>query len=300
MPTSIENVGVVGEKKGRQGVSYVQFGMVRPRVANIAFAHVVASKLFPDSLSFSDLLLGSMVTGSQIERYGRFWRMGRPSIVEDRSYVSGKVGFQRENGSTELWDDEAKDFVEGPLAIGAASAFAIRTSDGRIAFQLRPGNIERQSFAGALEDLLNQSGEYDGWKVIADTTPARFNDFVSAVDRVTKIAVRMNKPNPHYGDRKEVESLIESVGAEVARLQVEGEQLASDRGLLAQAIQHVAAGYGSITAEGMKGDEKVKYDSKKHGIAPQVQVPLEAGLREVTESQTIDMLQTEAGSEDDG
>jgi hypothetical protein len=50
----------------------------------------------------------------------------------------------------------------------------------------------------------------------------------------------------------------------------------------------------------MKGDEKLKYDSRKHGIAPQVQIPLEPGLREVTESQAMDMLQTEAGSEDDG
>jgi hypothetical protein len=214
-----------------EGVSYVQFGMVKQRVANIAFAHVEARKLFPESTSFGDLLLGSMVTGSQIERYQRFWRMGRPTFDQDLGFISGKVGFQRENGSTELWDEEAKDFVEGPLAIGAASAFAIRISDGRIAFQLRPGNIERQSFAGALEDLLNQSGTYDGWKVVPDTTPARFNDFVSEVDRITKITVRMNRPNPHYGDRDQVESLIEDVGAEYARLLVEGDQIATDKGL---------------------------------------------------------------------
>jgi hypothetical protein len=280
--------------------SYVQFVMAKERVANIAFAHVVATKLFPDSATLGDLLLSSMVTGSQIERYSRFWRMGRPTFDQKRGFVSGKVGFQRENGSTELWDENAKDFVEGPLAIGAASAFAIRVADGHIAFQLRPGYIERQSFAGALEDLLNQSGVYDGWNVTADTTPARFNDFVSAVDRVTKITVRINRPNPHYGDRDQVERLIEGAGAEYARLLVEGEQLVTDQGLLAQAIQHVAAEYGSITAEGMKGDEKIKYDSKKHGIAPQAQVPLEPGVREVTESQAMDMLENEAEGEDDG
>jgi hypothetical protein len=274
--------------------------MVKQRVANIAFAHVEARTLYPEKTSFGDLLLESMVTGSRIERYQRFWRMGRPSFDQEKGFVSGKIGFQRENGSTELWDDQAKDFVEGTLAIGAASAFAIRISDGRIAFQLRPGNIERQSFAGALEDLLNESGTYDGWKVVADTTPARFNDFVSAVDRVTKVTVRVNRPNPHYGGRDQVEQLIEGAEAEFARLLVEGNQLATGAGLLSQAINHVAAGYGSMTAEGMNGEEKVTYNSKKHGIAPQVQVPLEQGVHEVTESQAMDMLQNEAGNEEHG
>jgi hypothetical protein len=32
--------------------------------------------------------------------------MGRPSFDQEKGFVSGKIGFQRENGSTELWDDQ--------------------------------------------------------------------------------------------------------------------------------------------------------------------------------------------------
>jgi len=263
------------------------------REGRIAFGWV-ETPLLPAGRRDRDAVVAALVTGVVIERYGREWRMGRVSV--DRTFATGRIGFQRVAGSAEIWDEVRGDFRERAVLTGVTSAFALRLSDLRIAFQRRPGNIERQSFAGAFQALLNAASETEGWHVHPESDPVAFEEFVAEVDRLTKLTVRANRPNPNYRGRRRLEAIVEGAHARYLSLTlaaIEGDSLDPGEPTIAEAIQHVADEYGVIRAEGVRERNVIKYDSDRDGIAPEKRVELAADQREVTEQQVRSTLDSD-------
>lgn len=219
----------------------------------------------------------SLVTGAHIDRHRRTWTMGQTRRIG--SSVIGRLGAESGRGRADLWDEKAKDFRTRPVPEGVTTPFAINLNRMRMAFQLRYG-LERSAVAGALTVLLNDNTPYPGWLATAVVDPITWEDFLAEVDTLERVSVRIDRPNPHYGNRKRVESLIEASNAEVVRIAVEaqpGESIDLSQDLLAQALAHVEAGYGVRTARGHLEEGGVaKYDSSKQSAPPEVRVPADA------------------------
>lgn len=221
------------------------------------------------------VLVGSVVTGTHVEHYRRRWTMG-PSAVHGHSLV-GTIGVQSETGGkADLWDDQLNDFVEHSLPEGVKTPWAINLRTMRIAFQLRKGIDKRQGFAGAFRRLLNEAGGAELWNVEPETAMAEWSDWVEAVDRITRLTVSLDRPNPHYGDRDEIEEAIEASHARKIRLTVEaqeGESIDPDGPeLLREGIEHADAGYGRYTAVAEVGGGTTRFDSRNRSTPPEVEV----------------------------
>lgn len=224
--------------------------------ARVAFAHIVPEE---DLLAVANRtavlqeLRSSLRPGEAITRYNKTWRMAR--WTEDNGYIFGRIGFQREIGRTEVWDDRIQDFVAQAMRGGQTSPFAIRLSNRRVVFQLRSNEIERGSFTGALQALLNEASKAYKWRVLIDRAEVPWEIWIESVERVTKLAVTVRAPNPDYQGKDEIEDLLEHADAEVARIVLEAgpggiNLTASD--IVRQAIAHADAGHGSYRAEGIR------------------------------------------------
>ena len=179
----------------------------------------------------------------------------------------GRIGFQSKGSVTEVWSAEKNDFEEQVFPNGVTSPFAIRTSDFRIAFQLRGGTIRRQSFVGAFQALLREATR-SRWTVESLRREVAFSDWQHEVDRIVTLRFRLERPNPHYGDRDFVRGLVSGTGSVMARIVLEAEDddlsgLDVDSEFVSQAVEH-ASTYGTFRAVGerqVEGEtERVDWD----------------------------------------
>lgn len=241
-----------------------------------------------------------MTPGTAVERYGRLWRMGQWQ-QRGGSFV-GRIGFERLGELTEVWDEKAQDFLP-PQRIreGTTSPFAIRLSDLHVAFQLRPGKIKPTSFTKALQGLLNDAAIYR-WLVEHDVVEERFDQWQERVRKITSLAVKLERPNPHYRERRRVRSLLEDVRASAARIALKADPadaqgLALDQdAFLLEAIEH-AQEYGTVSATGLVREQgelrETQWRSEVEGIAPQTKIPVDPDTREAT----WDDLRSELGDD---
>lgn len=242
------------------------------RVAKGRMAYAVVSE--PASYPFHDfdgLLMDSLVPGTAVERYNRVWRMG--PVTRRGRFVQSRLGFQRSGGTAELWDEDAGDFIQRALVEGYTSPFDIDVERKLVAFQVRPGLIEPNSFIGAFEALLDESSAYQGWSVAHVNNAVEFDDWVESKGRIDQILVRLERPNPNYEDRDAVESIVEGANASSVTLRVvaakgdvEGVNL--DDPLLSEAIEHAFAGYGYFTAVAGTRGSLERWDSRVEGAPP--------------------------------
>src|SRR3954451_16121135 len=90
---------------------------------------------------------------AEVERYRRTWRLGRVDRYRTSvgSLVYARLGYEGRQGEAAVWDEREKDWQRQPVPRGETVTFAVRLEDLRIAFQVRPPEIEAGSFMGALE-----------------------------------------------------------------------------------------------------------------------------------------------------
>jgi hypothetical protein len=228
----------------------------------------------PESFPFDDfegLLMESLIPGTPVERYNREWRMG--PVSRQGRYVQGRIGFQRTGGTAELWDDSTGDFVQRAVIEGYTSPFDIDIERKLVAFQVRPGLIEPNSFIGAMEALLDEGSAYQGWSVAHVNNAIDFDEWAQSKGRIDQVLIRLERPNPHYGDRESVESVVEGANAASVTIRVvaakdDADGVNLDDPLLSEAIQHVFAGYGYFTAvAGVRGSLD-RWDSRVEGAPP--------------------------------
>lgn len=270
--------------------------MPQRRKARIALARVET----PDG---GDLAAGrsamddAFVPGTGIERYGRVWRMGAVSFEgKPVLYYQGRIGYQRAAGTTELFDEETRDFTPAAIIEGASSSFALDVRTMIVAFQLRPGKIKRTSFTGAFAELLQEGSQRGGWAVTALREEATFEQFVERVDAITELRVRLKKPNPDWSGRKRLRQVFEDANAEVMdivwRSSADAGGVDTGAEIVRQAIQHsYERRYGHVVAHGTESDQDIKYDSRTDTAPPELQVPADPrgeaswpSLREATKA----------------
>lgn len=251
-----------------------------PRAGRIAFAKIEPLTLHANAAP-DQALRAALIRGTYIERHNRIWHMGQ--IREEGRSIVGRIGFQT-SAIAELWDEEREDFSEAQQWAGLTSPFAIDPVKLRVAFQLRPGFIRVKSFTGALQALMNATSD-DRWRVYQELEPVPFDDWVTSVDRVVALRIRVERPNPHYGDRANVKRLIEGANARMAELAWKADPEALDgldvsEPFIREALDH-ASEYGGYAAEGERADKPTRWDSEHKGAAEQREVDADPVTREV-------------------
>jgi hypothetical protein len=122
------------------------------------------------------------------------------------------------------------------------------------------------------------------WEVEPEHRGESFPQWVERVDRVVRLTLTLEQPNPHFR-RESVEELVNGMKARMLRLQAESpEGLDINDDFIQDALDH-AAEYGSYTAtaevsaQGRK--KKDTYNSERQGSAKRTEVPVDPQTREV-------------------
>jgi hypothetical protein len=253
---------------------------LKPAEARVQFARVVAVTL--PGADLAGALRDVIVPGTAASRYDRLWLMGQ--YEEDNGYLFGRIGFQAA-GTTELWNEQKKDFEEAQFPAGTTSPFALRLATGELAFQRRPGTIRPTSFTGALQALMNEVSDYTRWRVEQESKTVPWSDWISSVDRVAELRFHLERPNPNYKDRKRVEQIIEGANASVADLVLkashdDAQGLDVDDEIIRQAIDHATRKYGTFKAVGERsGEPEVAWKSDAE-VVPERTIGADPATRE--------------------
>lgn len=251
------------------------------RVGRVAFATVRGSVARPRGAGRAALtqpalaaaFLDALHTGTQVQLAGQRWRVDTAKH-EDR-WVSGRLAGEdlAETDPRTVWSPFVADLL-----------------DGRLAFQLRDARTHPRTSAATFQALLGRADPVHRWEVSVDLSRVAWEDWRSSVDRLEELRLLLHRPNPDYGDRHQVQALIEGANAELLRmvLQADADSLDGidvDAELVAQAIEHVQAGYGDFVAIGDRrdlGGAQVTSWQHRHGGTPlEERVPLGADSPEV-------------------
>lgn len=261
--------------------------------AKVAHARIVRTNrqgsLFDDTSWLIDLLS----SGASVERYRRLWHIGGVELVDGR-FLFGRLGFDR-RGRSEYWDESRLDFEITDVPDGVASPFAVDVPTRVIVFQTRGNDIRVSSFTGALGSILNRSDPDAQWRIVPVRRERTFQQWAATVDSVNRIHANLERPNPNYEDRPDIENLIESLRAESALVDFVSDQgLQSDSALLDQLLDHVDRGYGNAFAVGYRNQngERVEsvYDTQMRGDTDVRRLPANPDTGEVARDTLFDEL----------
>lgn len=268
------------------------------RTYRVGLGVVKLDGLFQSELR--EALRASWIAGATVTRYRRRWNLSRVHQETDEVMV-GRIGFVGESEvSTVFFDYDAGDFVREGVPSGVLVPFAIRLSDGLVAYQLRPGIVREESFAGAFAALLNSAANEYVWSVETAVENQSWESWRADVSAVTAFNFRLDRPNPHYADDDEVESIIEDIRLEYARLAGkarEGEGINTDDDLFRQAVDHILRNYGRAAVDGVTRDGRESTWVKVKGLAASVVARLTAtaqGGDEIPEEELVNVLQRES------
>jgi hypothetical protein len=224
------------------------------RTGRIAFAQITVAEESRLPFDRSEALIASLRPGTSIERYNRRWRMGRVDKLA-AALVTGRIGYEATAGTAELWNEQLVDFEETTVLQGRTSPFVVNLPASRVAFQLRGAQIRPRTFTGAFQALLNEASSLYRWRVNEEIVHIPWTEWRASVDRITEIRFTLQRPNPNYGDRAEIERLIEEGNAEMVRMVLRADPesldgLDIDSEFVSEAIEHVQAGYGAYVSYG--------------------------------------------------
>jgi hypothetical protein len=203
---------------------------------------------------------------------------------ETDGIITGKLGFES-HAPGSRFDDELGDFVLADRETGTYSGFAVSLEHMRVAFQTRGNVIKPQSFAGALQTLLNENTPTERWRVEREHSDLSWTEWLKRVQRIDRVRVKVERPNPNYHGRKRVEGLIEGLNAEVAEVAAKADSkdpqgLDPNDGLLDELIGH-AERYGSVDAQGDDaGGASIRYTTGSR--TDEIEVEVDPVTRDVS------------------
>lgn len=223
------------------------------RKYQLGFALIESSGLDLFSDSVLDHFRSGWKPGATINRYRRNWHLTR-ILSETDDLLFGEIGFVNQGTVETLAFDSAKqEFVPGDASGGYRVPFCVRKSDLAVAYQLYPGVVRPKTFTGAIEAFWNLAAGGQVWAVNPLGRELTYEQWRAEQSVIEKLDIRVIRPNPHYFDNDEVESLIEQTNSEYVRLVADaqdGESLDLDYPLFEQAIDHVLNEYGKAKLSG--------------------------------------------------
>jgi len=257
------------------------------RVYHVGLAVASLEGLFQPPLS--EALRASWQAGTSVTRYGRTWHLAR---------MTGQIGFVGDTSvQTMFFDHSAGDFVTGDAPSGILVPFAIRLRDGVIAYQLRPGLVREASFTGALQALLNAPGREFVWVIRQAVESRTWEEWRQGVEKITGFNIRLERPNPHYGQDHLIEEAVEGIRLEYLRLTGTAlqEGINTDADLFRQAVNHVLRDYGRAAIHGVdpRGEEStwVKLKGMVGSVTARLKVRA-VGQSAIEESELVSVLES--------
>lgn len=253
-----------------------------PGRARVAFARI-AFKGGQEPLSFVDALQESLKPGTEVQRYGRLWRMAR--YVRKDDFFLGRIGFEH-GGETETWDPETMDFVEATRRDGRSTPFALDARTRRIAFQLRGGLIRVGTFVGAFRGLLNAAAPHYDWQVVGEVLEP-WDEWLARVERVVELRVSVKRHNPRYR-HEAIGELIDSARAKAFNIGLKSDDpqgLNMEDEFIRQAIEEaeVSGAHSAKAVVQADGRSKVEtWSSGRQGAPRQKEVPADPETREAS------------------
>lgn len=223
--------------------------MSEPKVGKVYRAKIIPPRephLFSDS--DGQRVANALSPGSRAESYGREWIVGKTSFRN--GVLTGRIGFEKTEGTAEIWDEEKLDFKEVAIPQGLTAPFAVNLESLQLSFQPR-GAIKANGLMRAVRELLSLEGEK--WEVESLRRKVSFEEWKDSVQLITRAKFDVKKPNPHYMNTPDLEAVLEQAEAEYAKLEIaskDGLDLEAD--FLQQTLDHVDRGYGAAEFRGIR------------------------------------------------
>lgn len=151
------------------------------RVGKIAVAQIIPPGSVTDDRVSA--IRDALVAGTSVERYNRIWRLEGFSREGGR-WLQGRVGFERELGRADLWDEQTKQFRNEAIKDGVAVRVCIALPSLVMAFQ-RTSKATRGGVTGAMRALLVEGSQVEGWRVDSRLEKLEWSAFERRVQRVT-------------------------------------------------------------------------------------------------------------------
>ena len=213
-----------------------------------------------------------------ISRYGRTWRVSQP-VCKDKFFM-GKLGFMSSATETKTYyDEKQKDFIEQPVDTkqGYYIQWVIDLSTQMIAFEAKPPDIKYQSFIGAFGSLLNERPDI-GLTIEGIVQSARFFEWATQVDRITKFTAHLRPPNPDFASRPRfIRELLEDTNADSAKVELsknkESSETLNTQKTIRDLVKYGEDGYSTISAHGFRNESPTTFDSKREMPIEQIDVP---------------------------
>ena len=225
------------------------------RTFHISHALISPSGLFGQlpGNEFGNLLMESWVAGAEVTRFGRTWKLSRPMIA-GRALWGGHLGYVREGDVSTLdWDDVEMDFVRGEAASGVVVPFLIDGNRRLVTFQLFAGKVRKNTVTGNLQALLNANERYR-WVIEPVIGGISYDNWRRQMSGITKLDLVLEKPNPNWTGREEVEALVEGLECEKIKMTVAAKKdsTLNDRSTwFQQMMLHIRQGYGRAKLLGL-------------------------------------------------
>ncbi|QIZ98635.1 hypothetical protein [Leifsonia sp. PS1209] len=234
-------------------------------------------------------ILKAVAPGRRANRYGREWIVGQTVLEVDGSsaprVLTGRIGFQGESGTAEIWDDELQDFVPTAIPSGLTAPFAIDLVTLSAAMQPRGSVIKINSLIGAFEALLNADGER--WRLEGLKRPMSLAEWKETVSKVVSVKFTIREPNPHYHGARDLEEIMNDFESEVIQLEARNEKkgINTQADFLLETEAHIGRGYGEGEYHGVRGEgsdaHETVYSTRVGAEEESEEVPVDPDTGEV-------------------
>lgn len=217
-------------------------------------------------------------TAPAVTRYRRTWHVTRPEDVG--RFLGGKLGFESASSAkTVRFDEATRDFIseERISEIGSFAHFLVDPQTQLLVFEERLPDIRRQSFVGALSQLLDRADR--PFEVDLVPSEESFAAFLAEVPTITRFHAKIIPPNPTYRPRAErARQLIEpthasetQIESRIAKERQDG--LVVEGTVLEDVAEHVFATNGRIRMTGRtpRGGRRF-YDSSKQLASGEIEI----------------------------
>lgn len=218
-----------------------------------------------DRGSFADAMVRVLDPHVVNQKYGRLWRVSRPKVAVE--FIHGRLGFSRSKAAEAVvYDEKALDFVTEPVPTedGRFAHFSIGIASQILVFETVPGSIDREVFVSRFSDFIRMTDEPYELRAISDDDS--FEKWKARVDRVTRLAVAVARPNPDVTKATErtLQKLVD-INADKMEIKVESAQpggINTGPEAISDPIEHALSGYGRARAVGVRGAQEVEFDSQ--------------------------------------
>lgn len=215
----------------------------------------------PAQRSFStrtdaELIVDTFQAGRRVRRYSREWLVGHTDVLDGT--LVGKIGFQSEGETfVEVWDEALNDFATYAVTQGFTMPFAVDLDSLLLLVQPR-AQVKLNGVIGAMEAMLDQRTQERGWRIISTGPRITRQAWLDSVERVTEVRLVVRQPNPHWQDADDLQAVMETAAADVARLVLAASGgIDLDAPFLQQTLGHVDRNYGEGTLTGVRSDGRV-------------------------------------------